>query len=64
MADIGSRLRQAMKNVGITPKELAEFCGISLSSVRMYIYGERVPRDPVKIRIATALGSSVESLFF
>lgn len=64
MADFSTRLRNAMENIGITPKELAEFCGISLSSVQMYVIGRRRPRDPVKVKIAAALGATVESLFF
>ena len=40
--------------------EIAQRAGI----IQMYENGERVPRDPVKIRLASVLGASVAELFY
>ena len=44
--------------------EIAQRAGISQSAIQMYENGERVPRDPVKIRLASVLGASVAELFY
>lgn len=37
---------------------------ISVSALAMYETGHRVPRDPVKIRLADHYGTTVQALFF
>lgn len=44
--------------------EIAQRAGISQSAIQMYENGERIPRDPVKIRLARVLGVSVAELFY
>lgn len=47
-----------------TQQEVANACDISVSALSMYELDERVPRDEVKIRLASYYGVSIESLFF
>ena len=47
-----------------TQKEVAEALGITKSSWAMYERGERVPRDEIKVRIATYFGKTVQEIFF
>lgn len=47
-----------------TQEEVAKACGISTSALSMYELNERVPRDEVKIRLASYYEVSIESLFF
>ncbi len=59
---IGKRL---VKLRGKTPRELAaEKCLISVSALQMYENGKRIPRDPVKVRLARYYGKSVQEIFF
>lgn len=44
--------------------EVADALGISKSALSMYELGERIPRDPVKLRIAQYYKKSVTSIFF
>lgn len=44
--------------------EIAELVGVSESAMKMYELDERVPRDNIKVRIASLYGVSVGSLFF
>ena len=34
-------------------EEVAKACGISISALAMYEQGERIPRDDIKIKIAS-----------
>lgn len=47
-----------------TQEEVANALGISKSALAMYETGKRIPRDPVKIRIATYYNRTVQSIFF
>lgn len=61
-AKIGKRLKKLR---GKIPKaEVAEKCGISVSSLAMYETGRRLPRDPVKVKLAELYQKSVEEIFF
>lgn len=44
--------------------EVAEALGISLSALQMYENGNRIPRDPVKVKIAKFYEVPVQELFF
>lgn len=59
---IGENLRRARGTR--SRAEIARRAGISQSAIQMYENGERVPRDPVKIRLAGVLGASVAELFY
>lgn len=59
---IGRRLVQLR---GIkTGDEVSKALGISRSALCMYEKGERIPRDPIKIRLAEYYGTTVQELFF
>ncbi len=45
-------------------QEVANAVGISVSALSMYENGERIPRDPIKVRLAAYYGSTVEEIFF
>ena len=47
-----------------TQKEVATDLKISISALAMYEQGNRIPRDEVKLRIASYYGKSVQEIFF
>lgn len=49
---------------GKTQEEVASALNISKSALAMYETGKRVPRDPIKFRIARYYNSSVPFIFF
>ena len=58
--EIGCRLRELRGNI---PREtVADAVGISVSAISMY--GERIPRDVVKVKLASYYGRSVQEIFF
>lgn len=59
---IGKRLR-ALR--GDTPrKSVAKTLGISVSALQMYENGARVPRDEIKMKLASYYKTTVEAIFF
>ena len=61
---IGKKIKQLRKQKGLTTEELAKEIGTSPSAVCMYENGQRIPRDEIKIRIATFFSSPVEFIFY
>ncbi len=59
---IGERLRKARGEKTI--RQVAKDCGISYSALSMYEIGRRMPKDSVKIKLASYYNTSVEALFF
>ena len=59
---IGKNLRnlRGKKSVEVVAEDL----GISTSTIYMWENGERIPRDEMKIKLATYYKTSVESIFF
>ena len=50
---------------GNTPRQsVANAVGVSLSAITMYELGQRVPRDEIKVKLASYYGVSVQELFF
>lgn len=45
-------------------EEVAKAIGVSLSAIAMYENGDRIPRDAIKIKIATFYKKSVQEIFF
>lgn len=45
-------------------EEVAKACGISISALAMYEQGERIPRDDIKIKIASYYSRTVDFIFF
>lgn len=62
--EIGKRICDLRKSFRMTKRFMAQALGISYRSVCSYEYGERIPSDEIKIRIANLFGASVESIFF
>lgn len=59
---IGRKLRKLRGNK--TQAEVANDLDISIASVASYELGERVPRDPLKVKIAKYYGVPVQDIFF
>lgn len=47
-----------------TQEEVASALGLSISALSMYERGERIPRDNIKIRIATYYKKPIHKIFF
>lgn len=62
MTELGKRLREARGD--IPRKEVCENVGISLSALMMYENGERVPRDSIKVKLASFYHKKIEELFY
>ena len=61
---LGNRLREAREAAGWTQAELAERIGVSRKTVNTVENGVFVPSTIVALKLAGALGCSVEELFF
>lgn len=44
--------------------EVAEANNISVSALQMYETGQRVPKDEIKVKLATFYGVTVQEIFF
>lgn len=60
--EIGKRLVELRGSK--TQEQVANAVGISVSALSMYECGERIPRDPIKIALASYYKKSVQSIFF
>lgn len=60
--EIGKRLRELRGH--LATRVVASRAGVTVSAWNMYERGKRIPRDPVKIRIANMFGKSVASIFY
>lgn len=45
-------------------EEVAKAVGISSSALSMYECGERIPRDVIKVKLASYYNQSVQAIFF
>ena len=61
---IGTKLRALRAQKQKTQQQVADDLNITKSALAMYERNRRVPRDEVKVRIATYYGDSVQSIFF
>lgn len=61
---IAENLKILRKSKNLSAKEAADAYGVSLSAVFMYESGARVPRDEIKMRIASFYKKSVKTIFF
>ena len=64
MAELGNRIRQARESRGLTQAELAGQVGVSRKTVNTVENGVFVPSTIVALKLAAALGCTVEELFF
>ena len=60
--NIGDRIKQRLDELNMSQRELAKACKITEASMSHYINGNRVPKGPMCVTIAEALGCSVEWL--
>ena len=61
---LANRLREAREGRGWTQAELAERIGVSRKTVNTVENGVFIPSTVVALKLARALGCSVEELFF
>ncbi len=64
MAELGNRIREARESKGLTQAELAGQVGVSRKTVNTVENGVFVPSTIVALKLAAALGCTVEELFF
>ena len=61
---LGNRLREKREAAGWTQAELAERIGVSRKTVNTVENGVFIPSTVVALKLAGALGCTVEDLFF
>ena len=61
---LDNRLRELREAKGLTQAQLADLIGVSRKTVNTVENGVFVPSTVVALKLARALGSSVEDLFF
>ena len=62
--EIGKRLSSLRKEKGKTQHDIAVELNVSDMAISLYERGERIPRDEIKIKLASYYGKSVESIFY
>lgn len=60
--NVGDALKEARGDM--PRKDVANALGISLAALSLYESGERVPRDDVKVKMASLYKTTVGRLFF
>lgn len=61
---VGDRIKTLREKKNYSQETLAKMIGVAVSTTCMYETGERSPRDEIKVKIANALGKSVNYIFF
>ncbi len=61
---LGNRLRELREARGLTQAQLADLIGVSRKTVNTVENGVFIPSTVVALKLAGALGCSVEELFF
>ena len=61
---VGDRIKALRKKKNYSQETLAKMIGVAVSTICMYETGKRSPRDEIKVKIANALGKSVNYIFF
>jgi putative transcriptional regulator len=60
---LDNRLREARARLNLTQAELAALAGVSRKTINTVENGVFIPSTVLALRLARALGTSVESLF-
>ena len=63
-AKLGSRLREARTEAGLTQAELAQLVFVSRKTINTVENGVFVPSTLLALKLAKALGKRVEDLFY
>lgn len=61
---VGKRIKELRESKKYSQETLANMIGTAASTISMYESGERIPRDEIKVKIAMALGKSVNYIFY
>ena len=61
---LGSRLKEARTEAGLTQAELADLVGVSRKTINTVENGVFVPSTLLALKLAAALGTRVEKLFW
>lgn len=61
---VGKRIKELRESKKYSQETLANMIGTATSTISMYESGERIPRDEIKVKIAIALGKSVNYIFY
>lgn len=64
MARVRNRLKEILKEKGLTQSDLARAIGTDRSSVNRYVHGRTVPSFRTMSKIAKVLNEEVGSIFF
>ena len=64
MTELGNRLREARESKGWTQGQLAEAIQVSRKTVNTVENSVFVPSTTIALKLAAALGTTVEGLFF
>lgn len=60
---LGNRLKERRAELGLTQAELAEICLVSRKTINTVENGIFIPSTVLALRLARALGTTVEALF-
>lgn len=61
---LANRLKERRAEVGLTQSELADLCTVSRKTINTVENGVFVPSTLLALKLASALGLSVEELFW
>ncbi|MGB4985002.1 MAG: helix-turn-helix transcriptional regulator [Erysipelotrichaceae bacterium] len=62
MTVFSEKVMYLMEEQGLTQKELSKRANVTESAISYYLSGDRTPRSDVLVRIAKALGTSIDFL--
>ena len=62
--ELGTRLREARTEAGLTQAQLAEMIGVSRKTINTVENGVFVPSTTLALKLARALKTTVEGLFY
>jgi len=62
--EISKKLITLREKMQLTQQEVANKVGVSVSAITNYEVGNRIPKDNIKIKLASLYGVSVEEIFF
>lgn len=62
MADVRKVLLELRENASLSQAELADRSGVTLASIKNYEQGKRFPTWEAVVKIARALGASLDSV--
>jgi putative transcriptional regulator len=63
-ARLGNRLKDVRTGVGLTQAQLADLAGVSRKTINTVENRVFIPSTVLALRLAQALGTTVEALFF